>query len=475
MDAVVWLSLILPGIGLVQSALMLIHAWEHRRFHRSRRTNRIKAPAELSVALVAPCKGLDADLAANLQALFRQWYPRFELCFVVESENDAAIGVIRSVAREYPQIPHRIVTAGLARDCGQKVHNLMVAVDALLYANSSGERPPLPPLPKGGSSLPDVLAFVDSDACPHTEWLARLVERLVSGKHAVATGYRWYLPAEREPEIARNNVNEGVNCNPARPPLPPLPKGGSSWANRLLSAINNTVIGVMGPHGFNLVWGGAWAIRTQDFKTLGLPAAWNGSLSDDLVVSRLVHEAGLKVGYEPNCLVKSTADFNWSRLAEFLRRQFVVVRVYAPLWWWFGFCTGLVTNVCFWGTPVLACILAANDGPWAVPAFGGLLWYLEGIGRAQMTSRAVRPFVIVSKHEYRRVARVNVWGWPLVSLAAWLSIVSGAIGRAITWRGIRYRLDSPQKTTILGNSADAGNLANGEERDSHARTTTKAA
>jgi hypothetical protein len=272
------------------------------------------------------------------------------------------------------------------------------------------------------------------------------VERLAGGKHAVATGYRWYLPATQ------------------------------GWANRLLSAINNTVIGVMGPHGFNLVWGGAWAIRTDAFKKLGLPGAWKGSLSDDLVVSRLVHEAGLRVAYEPNCLVKSTADFDWSRLGEFLRRQFVVVRVYAPLWWRFGFWTGLVTNLCFWGTPALACSLAANEGPWEIPLAGGLLWYLAGVARAQLAARAIRPFVVVSNAQYHSVSRVNVWGWPLVSLATWMGVISGAIGRTIVWRGIRYRLDSARQTTILGHSADSVSSAIGEdERHSHARTTTRAA
>lgn len=425
MDAGLLISLILPAIGLVQAGLMLVHAWEHRRYHAGRRASRLKPDSGLSVALVAPCKGLDTDLRANLLALFRQWYPRYELCFVVESESDPAIPIIQKLARENPQIASRIVTAGLAHDCGQKVHNLMQAVHSILDDR------------KGP---PDVLAFVDSDACPHTEWLARLVERLAGGKHAVATGYRWYLPATR------------------------------GWANRLLSAINNTVIGVMGPHGFNLVWGGAWAIRTEEFKKLGLPDAWKGSLSDDLVVSRLVHDAGLRVAYEPNCLVKSTADFDWPKLGEFLRRQFVVVRVYAPLWWWFGFSTGFVTNLCFWGTLSLACSLAANNGPWAIPLAAGLFWYLAGVVRSQMAARAIRPFVVVSNAEYQRVARMNVWGWPLVSLATWLGMAAGAMGRTIVWRGIRYRLDSATQTTIQENSADSK-----DERHSHARTTTRAA
>jgi len=168
--------------------------------------------------------------------------------------------------------------------------------------------------------------------------------------------------------------------------------------------------------------------------------------------------------------VKSTADFDWSKLGEFLRRQFVVVRVYAPLWWWFGFSTGLVTNLCFWGTLALAGSLAANEGPWAIPLAGGVLWYLAGVLRNQLAARAIRPFVVVSNAAYHSVSRVNVWGWPLISLATWLAIVSGAIGRTIVWRGITYRLDSPQQTTILETPADRK-----DERHSHARTTTRAA
>src|SRR5579872_2593955 len=314
MDAALLILLLLPGIGLLQAGLMLVHAWEHRRYHARRWASRLKPTSGLSVVLIAPCKGLDVDLKANLLALFHQSYPRYELCFVVENENDPAIPVIRGLAGENPQVPHRIVAAGMAQDCGQKVHNLIRAVESILNHRQNP---------------PDVLAFVDSDTCPHPEWLARLVERLADGKHPVATGYRWYVPATH------------------------------GWANRLLSAVNNTVAAVLGSHGFNLVWGGAWAVRTDAFQRLGLPDAWQGSLSDDLVVSRLVHDAGLTVAYEPNCLVKSVADFDWPKLCEFLRRQFVVVRVYAPLWWQFGFWTGFVTNLGFWGTLALACSLAA--------------------------------------------------------------------------------------------------------------------
>ena len=425
MDAGFLVCAVLGGIGLAQALAMLLHAWEHRRFYRRRRTIPLQGNSPLHVALIAPCKGIDINFRGNLLALFRQWYPRYELCFVVESADDPAVPVIARLAREHPDVNCRIVTAGIAEDCGQKVHNLMSAVNVVLG---------------GTGAKPDVLAFVDSDACPHSEWLARLVERLASGKHAVSTGYRWYVPATR------------------------------SWANRLLSAINNTIINLTGPHGFNLAWGGAWAIRTEEFTKLGLPEAWAGSLSDDLVVSGLVHRAGLRVGYEPHCLVTSTADFNWQSCCEFLRRQFVVARVYAPRWWHFGFWSGLATLACFWGMLTFAWQFGATNGPWSVPLAIALFTYLAGVLRLDLAARVVRPFVNVGGEDYRWVARWNVWGWPLISLATWLAVASTIAGRTITWRGITYRLDSPWQTTILKNQLEVR-----KERHSHARTATRAA
>ena len=150
MDAFWYGYLCIATIGLIQSGLMLVHAWEHRRFYRRRWLTKLKPDARLSVTLIAPCKGRDADLQSNLLALFWQRHSRYQICFVVESESDAAVPVIRELARDHPQIPCRIVVAGLARDCGQKVHNLMCAAREILEGQQPGEDPPRPPLTKGG-------------------------------------------------------------------------------------------------------------------------------------------------------------------------------------------------------------------------------------------------------------------------------------------------------------------------------------
>lgn len=399
MDTLLTLYTLLCAAAFFQAGVMFLHAWEHSRYHASRRKCELSREFLPRVTLFVPCKGLDLNFDANLRALFEQQYPTYELCFIVESAGEPVVTMVHALQAEYPGVPCRVVFAGEAADCGQKVHNLMVATRTV---------------------APDteVMAFVDSDTRPHRQFLAWLVSRLRGTKYAVSTGYRWYVPV------------------------------APTWANLLLSAINNSIGGLMGGHGFNLVWGGAWAIRVQTFRDLGLPDAWHGSLSDDLVVSRLVHRARLRLVYEPHCLVTSPAQTTLLGLAEFIRRQYLVVRVYAPGWWAAALWAGIVSNFAFWSSFVLSIVWASTGRPWWFSACCGLIVYTLISCRAAICTAAIEPFVKASLSEMQRVARVNIWLWPLVSLNNWLGLLSAGIGRTITWRGIRYRMISPSQTVI---------------------------
>lgn len=400
MDAFDVVYSIVAVFGLLQAVLLLLHAWEHRRFHISRLESKLPTFADpMQVTLFVPCKGLDLNLESNLSALFEQEYPRYELCFVVERSADPACDVIRRLQTRYPQIGSRVIFSGTAQDCGQKVHNLMQAARAIPFGT-------------------DVLAFVDSDACPHPRWLSRLVYRLNRARRVVITGYRWYVPTQR------------------------------TWPNFLLSAINNLVVAVLGTHGLNLVWGGAWAIRAEDFRTLGFPDAWTGTLSDDLVVSRLVRQAGIKVVYDPHCLVMSPADFSAYSLAEFIRRQYIVAKVYALGWWLGALSATVATNLLWWGSLVLTAVTYANGGAWRVPGAFAFAYYLLTALRFGVATKAVKPFIRTDSQIYDVVARYSIWAWPLVGLANCLGLLASSFGRTITWRGIDYRLVSATQTVI---------------------------
>ena len=100
-----------------------------------------------SVTLFVPCCGVEEGLAANLKALEQQDYPNLRLVFVVEHADDAAIPIIKGL------FSGELVIAGAAEGRGQKVHNLLAAIDRV------------PPS--------DVWAFADSDGRPDPGWLRR--------------------------------------------------------------------------------------------------------------------------------------------------------------------------------------------------------------------------------------------------------------------------------------------------------------
>src|SRR5215203_555300 len=79
------------------------------------------------VTIIAPCRGIDADLEENLSSLFRLDFPAYEILFVVDDERDEAAEIIGRVSRADKQNA-KLIVAGKATDSSQKVHNLREAV-----------------------------------------------------------------------------------------------------------------------------------------------------------------------------------------------------------------------------------------------------------------------------------------------------------------------------------------------------------
>ena len=126
-------------------------------------------------SVIAPCRGLDEDLEANLSALFRQDFPAYEIIFVVDDEKDKAVEIIEKVSRGNAEnAESKLVVAGKATDSAQKIHNLREAV--LHVADES-----------------HVFVFVDSDARPARNWLSDLIAPLQDEKIGAATAYRWFI------------------------------------------------------------------------------------------------------------------------------------------------------------------------------------------------------------------------------------------------------------------------------------------
>src|SRR5215471_17667458 len=70
--------------------------------------------AELpNVTVIKPVHGLEPQLRENIESFFRQEYPHFEIFFGADTEDDAALAVVREVSASYPHIASRIIVHGI--------------------------------------------------------------------------------------------------------------------------------------------------------------------------------------------------------------------------------------------------------------------------------------------------------------------------------------------------------------------------
>ncbi len=400
---IIWLISfgVLASLAVLQAFLLALQTWEHRRYARSCMRELKRYHPTGRVAVFAPCKGIDVDLEDNLRALLSQDYTDFEVSFVVESVDDPACPIIRRVMADHAHVAARLMVAGDAVESGQKVHNLRVATGEL-------------------ATDIEYLAFIDSDARPRPEWLRMLVARFSDHRLGAVTGYRWFVPVS--------------------------PK----FVNYALYSLNCDVMSLLGRSSHYLVWGGSWAIRREVFDRLGFRAAWRGTLSDDLVASRLLRRAGMPVRFEPAGVVASPVDHGWISMLSFVRRQYLLGRYYVPHWWAFALFGATISNLLWLAQAafVFSGFMGGPIAPW-IPASVLAVLLAIYVYRGSVRQDLVATYFPERTEQFRAARLFDIWLNPLGGLVNWLGVASSIFGRRITWRGISYRVLAGGKIRTL--------------------------
>jgi cellulose synthase/poly-beta-1,6-N-acetylglucosamine synthase-like glycosyltransferase len=347
------------------------------------------------VSVIVPARGLEPGLPDNLRSLVEQDYPRYEVLFVFDRADDPAIEIAESLKKNGFT---RIVVAGPARESGQKVHNLRVAVTEV-------------------DPEAEALVFADTDARPGKIWLRRLVAPLADDTIGASTGYRWFLP-----------VNGGI-------------------ASRLRGVWNASVASALGSDtSKNFCWGGSTAIRRATFERLGISEHWRGTVSDDFTISRVLREAKLPIHFTPNCLVPSIGDCDFKELLEFTTRQIKITRVYsAHLWLPLLLGSALFTLVFFGGILLLSLQILSG----VLPLLVLLLIFLLGATKAFVRWRAVRIPLAAYRSMMNRDLPAHLFLWPIASLLYLYNAIVAGFSKRINWRGITYDLKSPSEAVII--------------------------
>jgi len=405
---------LIPSVFLAIGILSLLEALYSFKggvdYLRLFQTSRRRALGDFapSATLILPFKGAEKGLQENLQAYFELDYPDLQILLVTGDSLDPCVPILERVREGYPAVASQILFAGKAKQRGQKVHNLLHAVDQLRDGDG-------------------VLAFGDSDIRPAANWMRDLIGTLEDPDVGVSTGFRWYLPQR------------------------------GNFASVLRSVWNAGTASLMKEGDSSFAWGGAMAVRREVFQDCQVVNYWTNALSDDYAISRAIHDHSRTIRFQPRCLSFSHEDCRLHELLEWSGRQLSITHIYHPTLWRLAFVSQALNSLTLWGgTAVLLMALwnttlASNRLLFVLAAVLASVYAL-GCLKGWIRLRAISLLFPEHAAVLRKYRWAYIFWGPLASLLSLWGFIRSLWSRTIEWRGVRYRMVSPTKTEVLEDS-----------------------
>jgi ceramide glucosyltransferase len=223
------------------------------------------------ISVLKPVAGIDDGLEQNLRTFFAQNYPRYEIVFGVQGEDDPALDLVRKLMREHPDVDARVVVHDGGRGINPKVSNLRAMLTAANH---------------------DLMVVSDSNIRVSTRYLH-----------------------EMQAEMARPHVGLVTSL---------FAGVGEKTLGALVenAHLNATVVaGVVVPtevFGHPIAVGKSMMFRRSLIDKVGGLESVAYVLAEDYVIGRMFHEAGFDVRLCPTPVMNVIAQ---STLATFFRRQ----------------------------------------------------------------------------------------------------------------------------------------------------------
>jgi ceramide glucosyltransferase len=127
-----------------------------------------------AVTVLKPLHGAEPRLEENLESLFLQDYPRFEIVFGCRTASDAGLEVVHRLCTRYPQVAVRVVLSGDPGWPSAKVWSLEKMI---------------------ASSGSDYLVISDSDVLVHPDFLRNVISPLLDPANGLVTCLYQGIPA----------------------------------------------------------------------------------------------------------------------------------------------------------------------------------------------------------------------------------------------------------------------------------------
>ena len=373
---------ILDVIGLLVAYAFVVSLKMYPRMFRRYAAKRFQPDYAPRISMFIPCKGTDEFFEANIQTFMQQRYHNATLFFIVESQGDAAYPILRKHVKHAPDA--YVVVAGLSNFCGQKNYNLLQGI-------------------KASEEQDDVYVFLDALTCLTAQQIQDLVRPLSDPKITASVGFRWNM-------LRNKTLGERLHAFMI----------GLQW-----SAMNCVFA--------KAIWGGATAIRREDFEKMGVREYWLKTVVDDMTLLQMMFQQKRKTIFVPTCVKETSGTVTTVGGAVcWFKRQALYLKYYLrPLW------ISLLALLAYAAANILCLPLIVT---YALLFPGKKILAFAG---------AKTAFVLLLMICCRLMKRPtndqhSGWSWFLFSplylvLSAW-AVMLGTFTRVMRWRGIAYYL-----------------------------------
>jgi ceramide glucosyltransferase len=234
------------------------------------------------IQILIPIKGRFPGQEKILEGMFEQAYPQYNVTFILESENDAAVPLVDGLCARHANGGK--IIAGLAGKCAQKNHNLIAGIGHLWPET-------------------EIVVFCDStNAPPDHKWLERFSYPVRSGRCQVVTTFRIFKP---ETDTI------------------------SAYCQTIYGAIMRFLASCI-----PFPWGGGTCILRRTLESLELVDDWSKTVVDDLVLGNALKKAGIRTVMEPACcLISPIKSQNLAGYLNFFDRQVMFPKFTNPGLW----------------------------------------------------------------------------------------------------------------------------------------------
>ncbi|MFV0444780.1 MAG: glycosyltransferase [Planctomycetaceae bacterium] len=355
--------------------------------------------ADALPGLVVLClRGGDPFLERSLRRLFQQDYPAYRVRIVLDSAEDSARPFVENVLAELQPSHVEVVTLG------DRLNTCTYKMSGILW---------------GTRDLPDDVRFValmDGDTVPHAAWLRELATPLVTGRAQCTSGNRWYFPEH--------------------------PTFGSMvrvcWGAGALIVMSL----------FRIPWGGTMAFRREVIEDERLRSRLRHAFSEDTTIGQFVREQNGEVAIDPRLMIVNYEQTGLRGFFGFDSRQLLAVRLQHKAWPW-------VVLYCLSGVPMVAyplvrwCGLSAPD--WLDIVYG--VYSISYAAQPIFFAPAIRSLLGTRGESLpgwtlRRIV-IGLIAIPLTQFVHFLALLRALTMRVVNWRGVRYRLGSHPRLTVL--------------------------